>query len=80
MTDAPKPPSAIALLDRVLTWIALLFGGGTLVSDRLLGLECLGHAQGLERPHHWSRRSVVLSLVVIVARSIPLSARKGTHI
>ena len=50
------------------------------MSDRLLGLECLGHAQGLERPHHWSRRSVVLSLVVIVARSIPLSARKGTHI
>ena len=82
MEDAePTLPPIIGLLDRVLTWIALILGGAALA---FMTVYCAFNAaimrKLLNSPMIGAEELLVLSLVVIVALSIPFGARTGAHI
>lgn len=71
----------IALLDRVLTWIALICGGATLVFMTGYSVwNVLIMRKAMNAPITGAEDLLILSLVVIVALSIPLGARTGAHI
>lgn len=78
MTDKPK---LIAALDRALTWIALLFGGATLIfMTGFSAWNVLIMRKTLNAPITGAEDLLILSLVVLVALSIPFGARTGAHI
>lgn len=71
----------IALLDRVLTWVALICGGSTLIFMTIYSVwNVLIMRKALNAPITGAEDLLVLALVVIVALSIPLGARTGAHI
>ncbi len=82
MTDHGKPlPPLIALLDRVLTWIAVICGGATLIFMTCLSVwNVLIMRKALNAPILGAEDYLILTLVVIVGLSIPLGARTGAHI
>jgi TRAP-type C4-dicarboxylate transport system permease small subunit len=77
----PTLPPIIGLLDRVLTWIALILGGATLA---FMTVYCAFNAaimrKLLNSPMIGAEEFLILALVVIVALSIPFGARTGAHI
>lgn len=80
-TGTPGLPAVIAVLDRVLVWISLLLGGGTLIFMTVLTTwNVLIMRKALNSPIVGAEDLLILSLVVIVALSIPLGARSGAHI
>ena len=71
----------ISLLDRVLIWIALIFGGATLAAMTCLSVwNVLIMRKAMNSPITGAEDILILLLVVIVALSIPLGARTGAHI
>lgn len=77
----PDLPRAIALFDRVLTWITLIFGGAALA---FMTVYCAVNAAVMRKmfnaPIIGAEDVLIVTLVVIVALSIPLGARTGAHI
>lgn len=77
----PTLPPIIVLLDRLLTWIALILGGAALA---FMTVYCAFNAAVMRKllnsPMIGAEELLVLSLVTIVALSIPLGARTGAHI
>ena len=86
MVDDAEPaavnlPGPITLLDRLLTWVALIFGGLTLLFMTAFSVwNVLIMRKALNAPITGAEDLLVLSLVVMVALSIPLGARTGAHI
>lgn len=80
-TPEPSLPWLITLLDRMLTWLALILGGATLA---FMTVYCAFNAaimrKLLNSPIVGAEDVLVLALVVIVALSIPFGARTGAHI
>lgn len=82
MTDAAlHTPKLISRIDRLLTWITLLFGGTALA---FMTVYCAVNAavmrKVLNSPIIGAEDILIVTLVVIVALSIPLGARTGAHI
>jgi TRAP-type C4-dicarboxylate transport system permease small subunit len=76
-----KPPTFISQFDRVLTWISFIFGGVTLAfMTGYSTLNVLVMRKALNSPIIGAEDLLILSLVVIVALSIPLGGRTGSHI
>ena len=74
-------PRLLRWLDRVLTWIALIFGGLTLLFMTGFSVwNVLIMRKALNNPIVGAEDLLILALVVIVALSIPLGARTGSHI
>ena len=82
MTDKSNdPPALISLLDRVLTWVALICGGSTLIFMTGLSVwNVLIMRKALNSPIIGAEDYLILALVTIVGISIPLGARTGAHI
>ena len=81
MSNKPKLPSFIRLLDMALTWIALVCGGATLLFMTAFSvLNVLIMRKMLNSPIIGAEDLLILALVVIVALSIALGARTGAHI
>ncbi|MEM6939350.1 MAG: TRAP transporter small permease [Pseudomonadota bacterium] len=81
MTDPANQSGAIRLLDGVLTWISLILGGATLIFMTVFSVwNVLIMRKALNAPIVGAEDLLILSLVVIVALSIPLGARTGAHI
>lgn len=73
--------TSIVLLDRALTWIALICGGATLIFLTAYSVwNVLIMRKALNAPITGAEDLLILALVVIVALSIPLGARTGAHI
>lgn len=71
----------IETLDRALIWISLLFGGSTLIFMTVFSTwNVLVMRKALNAPILGAEDLLILSLVVIVAFSIPLGSRTGAHI
>lgn len=69
------------MLDRVLTWVSLVGGGATLIFMTGFSVwNVLIMRKALNAPIVGAEDLLILSLVVIVALSIPLGARTGAHI
>ncbi|MEM7258211.1 MAG: TRAP transporter small permease, partial [Pseudomonadota bacterium] len=67
--------------DVLLTWLALILGGATLLFMTVFSVwNVLIMRKALNNPIVGAEDLLVLSLVVIVALSIPLGARTGAHI
>ncbi|MEM6371275.1 MAG: TRAP transporter small permease [Pseudomonadota bacterium] len=74
-------PGVIAVLDKVLTALSLICGGVTLVFMTGFSVwNVLVMRKALNSPIVGAEDLLILSLVVIVALSIPLGARTGAHI
>ncbi len=79
--DTPKASRAYGLLDRPLIWISLVFGGATLAFMTFFSVwNVLVMRKALNAPIVGAEDLLLLSLVVIVALSVPLGARTGAHI
>lgn len=79
--DTLKASRAYSLLDRPLIWISLIFGGATLAFMTFFSVwNVLIMRKALNAPIVGAEDLLVLSLVLIVALSIPLGARTGAHI
>ena len=76
-----KPPTFISRFDRVLTWVSFICGGVTLAfMTGYSTLNVLVMRKALNAPIVGAEDLLILSLVVIVALSIPLGGRTGSHI
>ncbi|WP_270728920.1 TRAP transporter small permease [Shimia sp. Alg240-R146] len=76
--EIPRP---IRMLDKALIWISLIFGGTTLVfMTGYTVWNVLVMRKAFNSPILGAEDLLILSLVVIVALSIPLGARTGAHI
>ena len=74
-------PLVLRWLDVVLTWISLICGGAALVFMTGFSVwNVLVMRKALNAPIVGAEDLLILSLVVIVALSIPLGARTGAHI
>lgn len=74
----PKP---IQLMDRYLTWMALLTGGALLAFMVFLGtFNVLVMRKVLNNPIQGAEDLLILSLVLLVAIAIPFGGRVGAHI
>ncbi len=82
MTDDKELlPGLIRVLDKILTWLALILGGATLLFMTVFSVtNVLIMRKALNNPIVGAEDLLVLSLVVIVALSVPLGARTGAHI
>lgn len=81
MSDKTDLPRLIQLIDTALTWVALICGGATLVFMTGFSVwNVLIMRKALNSPILGAEDLLILSLVVIVALSIPLGARTGAHI
>lgn len=81
MSNDRKLPGLISLLDRALTWVSLTCGGAALVFMTGFSVwNVLVMRKALNNPIVGAEDLLMLSLVVIVALSIPLGARTGAHI
>ena len=68
-------------LDQVLTWVSLICGGATLIFMTGFSVwNVLIMRKAMNAPITGAEDLLLLSLVVIVALSIPLGARTGAHI
>jgi len=68
-------------LDRILIWVSLICGGVTLAFMTFYSVfNVLVMRKALDSPIQGAEDLLALSLVVIVALSIPLGARTGAHI
>lgn len=68
-------------VDRILTWVSLLCGGATLAFMTFYSVfNVLIMRKALNNPIQGAEDLLALSLVVIVALSIPFGARTGAHI
>lgn len=76
-----QAPKIVSLLDRVLTGIAVLFGGVTLAFMTFFSVwNVLIMRKAMNSPIVGAEDLLILSLVVIIAFSVPLGARTGAHI
>ena len=76
-----KPPNFISHFDRVLTWVSFVCGGITLAFMTAYStLNVLVMRKALNAPIVGAEDLLILSLVVIVALSVPLGGRTGSHI
>ena len=76
-----KPPALINAFDKILTWISFICGGVTLAfMTGYSTLNVLVMRKALNAPIVGAEDQLILSLVVIVALSVPLGARTGSHI
>ena len=74
-------PGLIGLLDRILTFVSLVLGGLTLAFMTVFSVwNVLIMRKALNNPIVGAEDLLILSLVVIVALSVPLGARTGAHI
>jgi len=74
-------PALLRGLDKALTWVSLIFGGLTLVFMTGFSVwNVLIMRKALNSPIQGAEDLLLLSLVVIVALSIPLGSRTGAHI
>ncbi len=81
LSDRTELPGIIRRLDTVLTWVALICGGVTLVFMTGFSVwNVLVMRKALNAPITGAEDLLILALVVIVALSIPLGARTGAHI
>lgn len=81
MSSDIKQFALIGLLDRMLTWVSLICGGVTLAFMTGFSVwNVLIMRKALNSPIVGAEDLLILSLVVIVAVSIPLGARTGAHI
>lgn len=81
MPDKHNAKGLIGQLDRVLTWVSLICGGVTLAFMTGFSVwNVLIMRKALNNPITGAEDLLILSLVVIVALSIPLGARTGAHI
>lgn len=81
MSQEPKIQALIGLLDRVLKWVSLILGGLTLVFMTAFSVwNVLVMRKALNSPIVGAEDLLIISLVVIVALSVPLGARTGAHI
>lgn len=81
MTHEPEPTGLLRYLDRVLTWVSLICGGGALIFMTAFSVwNVLIMRKALNAPIVGAEDLLILSLVVIVALSVPLGARSGAHI
>ncbi|KPA21773.1 Tripartite ATP-independent periplasmic transporter, DctQ component [Shimia sp. SK013] len=81
MKEQSNIPKPIEFLDRGLIWTSLIFGGLTLVFMTAFSVwNVLIMRKALNSPVLGAEDLLILSLVVIVAFSIPLGARTGAHI
>lgn len=81
MSEQKTATGLIALLDRMLVWIALIFGGVTLAAMTCLSVwNVLIMRKALNAPIIGAEEIMVLMLITVVALSIPLGARTGAHI
>lgn len=79
--DTEKLPRLIRALDVLLTWFSLILGGATLLFMTAFSVwNVLIMRKALNNPIVGAEDLLVLSLVVIVALSVPLGARTGAHI
>lgn len=71
----------LGLLDKGLTWAALLIGGGMLAFMTLFGTyNVLVMRKMLNAPIRGAEDLMILSLVILVAVAIPFGGRCGAHI
>lgn len=81
MSDETRLPLLISLLDKVLIWVSLVFGGLTLVFMTGFSVwNVLIMRKAFNSPITGAEDLLILSLVVIVALSIALGSRTGAHI
>ncbi|PSL19738.1 TRAP transporter small permease [Shimia abyssi] len=81
MSQDSNLPRPIRLLDTGLTWVSLVCGGATLIFMTGYSVwNVLIMRKALNAPIVGAEDLLILSLVVIVALSIPLGARTGAHI
>ncbi len=81
MTNEPETPRVLKALDTVLVWISLICGGAALIFMTGFSVwNVLIMRKALNSPIVGAEDLLLLSLVVIVALSIPLGARTGAHI
>jgi len=79
--SATPIPAAITLLDKLLLWTSLILGGAALAFMTLFSvLNVLVMRKALNSPIQGAEDLLALSLVVIVALSVPFGARTGAHI
>lgn len=81
MSNESKLTVLIARFDKVLTLVSLIFGGLTLLFMTFFSVwNVLIMRKALNSPITGAEDLLILSLVVIVALSIPLGSRTGAHI
>lgn len=81
MSSSNKLPSFISWLDNVLTWVSLLLGGLTLAFMTVFSVwNVLIMRKAFNSPITGAEDLLILSLVVMVALSVPLGSRTGAHI
>ena len=81
MSSEDKTAGVIGWVDRVLTWLSLALGGATLAFMTLFAVwNVLVMRKALNSPIKGAEDLLILTLVVIVAISVPLEARTGAHI
>jgi len=84
LSESPRskvPSPLIRGFDKVLTWVSLIFGGLTLLFMTAFSVwNVLIMRKALNSPIQGAEDLLLLSLVVIVALSIPLGSRTGAHI
>jgi TRAP-type C4-dicarboxylate transport system permease small subunit len=82
MTDnTGELPGLVRALDVMLTWLSLILGGATLLFMTVFSVwNVLIMRKALNNPIVGAEDLLLLSLVVIVALSVPLGARTGAHI
>lgn len=81
MSTKEDLPKLIVALDRVLTWISLILGGVVLAFMTGFSVwNVLIMRKAMNNPITGAEDLLLLSLVVIVALSVPLGARTGAHI
>lgn len=81
MSDDRNLLTFISALDKILTWVSLILGGVTLAFMTGFSVwNVLVMRKALNSPITGAEDLLILSLVVIVALSIPLGARTGAHI
>lgn len=81
MSDEPKLPLLISLVDKLLIWMSLVFGGLTLVFMTGFSVwNVLIMRKAFNAPITGAEDLLILSLVVIVALSVALGSRTGAHI
>jgi len=81
MTKQDDVNGALRLIDTGLKWSSLILGGATLAFMTVFSVwNVLIMRKALNNPIVGAEDLLILSLVVIVALSIPLGARTGAHI
>jgi len=81
MSDKPRLPFLVSLIDKVLTWMSLILGGLTLVFMTGFSVwNVLIMRKAFNAPITGAEDLLILSLVVIVALSVALGSRTGAHI